>query len=781
MNKHEKTNPVTQTILTTLPEDDFNIDLRKLLEQYVFRYWYLYLLGLILGGVGAYLYLRYAPRIYEAKSTLLIKDAGYNGTSEQDLLLGELGGVIAMSGNLENEMEIIRSRTLMRQVVDDLKLDRDFYIEGRVKTQEVFNQSVPLVIDTFAAEYAFLGKQFQISILDEQSFEFKYQDFKEVYAFGIPFENEHGYFRISLDSSLLRKDKQFIAAFRNPNLVAQRYRNAIKITKIGEYSSTLQLSLQDQVPAKAVAIIDKLVEMYNQASIDDKNQVAQNTLAFIDERLGSLTDELSSVEGEVESFKQQNAISSEVNADINFTLEDLSATGEDIRELQVQLSILDATKNYLLQDEDQFRLIPANLSDEAVGLNSLIAEYNRKVLDRSNLLKSATRENPGIALLESALRDMRANLLNTIEKKKNELNIRLSGLESQENRLKGQIRSVPSKERRLLEIQRQQSIKQNLYLYLLQKREETALAQAITTPSSRVIDTADSGNLPIKPKPTMIYALAVLLGLAVPGLVAILLEFFNNKVRSEEDILKYTKTPVLGRIASDNDESKIVIGPDKRSAQAEMFRLLRTNLKFVSPDVKPPITLVTSSISGEGKTFIALNLAYSMALSGQKTVILGMDLRKPKLGQYLTGEEKIAQGLTNYIVGGAQLEAIIQTSPLNNLLHFIPAGPIPPNPAELLMNNRVEQLFDYLKTHYDQIVIDTPPAGLVADSLLLAPYLTTTLYVVRHAYTPKAMLRVIDDIRQSGKLKNPYIVLNGVRSGKRYGYGYGYGYGYYAD
>lgn len=774
MNKHEKTNPVTQTILPTLPEDDFNIDLRKLLEQYVFRYWYLYLLGLILAGVGAFLYLRYTPRIYEAKSTLLIKDAGYNGTSEQDLLLGELGGVIAMSGNLENEMEIIRSRTLMRQVVDELDIDCEFYLEGRIQTQEVYKKLVPIVIDTVDIERPYFGKQFVVSILDTQSFEFRYQEDKSIYAFGIPFRNEYGYFRISYDTSLSTNEKEFILVFQDSEQVARRYSSSIKINKIGQYSSVLQLSLQDQISSKAVDIINKLIEVYEQASINDKNTVAKNTLDFIDERLNFLVEELSDVEKDVEYFKSQNAITSEASANVEIKLKDISVTEEKILDIGIQLSVMNMTLAYLNKDKEQFKLIPSNLGNEALGINAMIEEYNRKILERSSLLKSATVGNPNVILIEDYLNKMQTNLINSIEKKKRELEINYEELKILQTALQGEIRSVPRKERQLLEIQRQQSIKQNLYLYLLQKREETALAEAITTPSSRIIDTAESSNAPIKPQKNIIYLLSIIIGISIPAIVTIVLEFFNNKIRSEEDILKYTNTPVLGRIASDTDESKIVIGPDKRSAQAEMFRLLRTNLKFVSPDNKPPVTLVTSSISGEGKTFIALNLAYSMALTGKKTIILGMDLRKPKLGQYLAGEEKIRTGLTNYIVGSATLEEIIQSSTLNSYLHYIPAGPIPPNPAELLMNDKVEQLFVYLKAHYDQIVIDTPPAGLVADSLLLAPYVTTTLYVVRHAYTPKSMLRVIDDIRQSEKLKNPYIVLNGVKSGKRYGYGYGY-------
>ncbi len=497
-----------------------------------------------------------------------------------------------------------------------------------------------------------------------------------------------------------------------------------------------------------------------------------------------LVTELDSVEGGIQRFKSKNEIISEsASSSMDYTINEIRESLKLISNYEIQKSILQSLENFLLQDNFEMRLIPANLIAENPVLSGLVNQHNDLIIQNKQVATTASKQNPIRIALEEQITDTRNLILQTIQNLKRDLQIPVKQIEDNIRDLKRSMSSIPGIEKRLVEKMRTQEVKEKLFLFLLQKREETALSEAVTTAKTRTIDRARVSKYPVYPQPKLIMAMSGVLGLLLPFLLVLILGLFETKIDSEEMIKNLTNIPILGRIAYKKGNENVVVKHGSRSAINEMFRLLRTNLNFVNHGKPKQTIMLTSSISQEGKTFIALNLGITLSLAGKKVVLLGMDLRKPKLATYMGVPQ--GKGITNYLVGQNSIDEIVQPFQDNPNLSYITSGPTPPNPAELILSEKMKELLQELSERYDYVLIDTPPIGLVSDALLLRDYVDNILIVVRHKYTRKVMVRNMENMYSNGELQKASIIFNGVKQGgKYYGYGgyyYGKNQGYYVE
>ena len=759
-------------------------NLKGFILSYI-RYWYLFVIFLGLCYLGAKLYLRYTIPQYEVKSAILIKSPQSNDQFDQQLILRDLG-LGGQESNVNDEIQILKSVTLMEEVVDKLNLNISFITEGRIRNNNIYVTS-PITIDSIKLDSNKTGS-FIIQILNDQEFIKTEKGQTTTERFNVPFFSSLGYFTFVRNRQSFNPNQPITVAVRKREATAKAYASRISIRRARDYSNVLELKLRDNIPEKAADILNTLVEVYNEATIEDQNRVTKNTIKFIDDRLRYLTTELDSVETSVESYKKRNELTTGLSQDIEMVFTELSKLNGEIASLEMNRSVIDAMENHISNEVNQFELIPANLSLNNPALNSKIEEHNQLVLERDRKLKSASESNPIVIEATEKINALRPIILSSINNLKADLEKNINRAYNNQQLVQKKVRSFPTKEKELLDITRQQSVKEALYVYLLQRREETALSEAATVAGSRIIDEARPNRSPISPKSNDIFMIAFALGLGIPVGLIVLKDLLNDKILSEKDIQTFTKTPILGGINFSKKGENIVVKKNSRSSTAEMFRLLRTNLQFLSGQKEKQTILITSGTSGEGKSFITINLGISIAISNKKTVIIGLDLRKPKLSKYLNLEkDSKMRGMTNYLVGKAEKSEIIYETGLHENLYYIPSGPMPPNPAELINTNTLDQLFAELQEEFDYILIDTPPVGLVTDALLLNRFADISLYVIRYGVTKKGTVNLIEELYQQEKLTNPAIIYNGIKrqggygygyGGYSYGYGYGYGYGY---
>jgi tyrosine-protein kinase Etk/Wzc len=536
--------------------------------------------------------------------------------------------------------------------------------------------------------------------------------------------------------------------------------------------------LRSTLKEKAAAILDNLIHQHNLDAIADKNQVSRNTAEFINDRIKFITGELSTVEEEAEQFKTTHRLV-DVESEAKLFLQTGTESAVNILEANTQKVLADYMYDYVVKNDKPGDLIPANLGLSEENVGNMIGEYNKLVLDRNRILRNSSESNPVVQSLDGQLNGIRKSIKESLNNFREALDIRIRELMKQETGINSKIADVPRYEREYRIIQRQQQIKETLYLYLLQKREETNIALAVTVANAKVIDRAYSKKEPVSPKRKIIFLIAVAIGLAIPLIVLYIRDLLDNKVHGKRDIDR-TGIPFLGDIPLAETSDKVVLARGENSSVAEAFRLLRTNVDFMlgSTKKKGNTIFLTSTLSKEGKSYIAMNLATSIAISGKKVLLIGLDVRAPKILQYFGLEDKY--GLTNFVSDrDVQLSSVIIKAPGTDHLDLLPSGTIPPNPAELLMHPRIAEMFEMVKGMYDYIIVDTAPIGMVTDTLLLSDYADAFVYVVRAYYLDRRLLSVPTDLYREKRLPNMAILINGTDKQKGYGYGYGYGYGGY--
>jgi capsular exopolysaccharide synthesis family protein len=516
---------------------------------------------------------------------------------------------------------------------------------------------------------------------------------------------------------------------------------------------------------------------------EDKNKIADSTINFIDDRLAVVSAELSGVEKNIEQFKIKNQLSTNIPEQATLALNNASDLQKQLTEQEVQINVVEALEDHLKGNTQ--RIVPNAAVIQDPTYISTVQEYNTLVLERDRQLQTTKPDNPVVQNLNSQIEVVKKNLIVSLDNIKKEMQISRNELSKKNDQFKTQMKAVPSKERVFLDISRQQDIKQQLYLYLLQKREETAISKSGTLANSRLIEPGKSDALPFTPKKSLLYLAALCLGILLPSVSIYLKNVLNNTVNNRSDVTKETNVPVLGEIGHNATRKTIVAEQNSRTALAEQFRAVRTNLQFLLKGKDHQVIMITSSTVGEGKSFFTINLGSSLAISNKKVVLMELDLRKPKISKELGLSTET--GFTDYLISKCNREAIIKQTPVHPNLFLISSGSIPPNPAELLLSTEVDELFAWLKTEFDYIIVDTPPAGVVIDPVLLGKYADASIYIVRQRQTFKEQLKMVNDFKQNNKIPNLSILINDVRlnktSGYRYQYGYGYGYvpDYYSD
>lgn len=756
-----------------------SVNFREVLEKYLVHYkWFL--VSIFTLFMISFFYLRYEMPKYEVSSTILIKDKDEGSSLNQLGAFEDLGLFGSNNNSLENEIHILTSRRLMKRVVEDLQLNIKYFIEGSPYDEEQFPDS-PLILNmTNKNQQVFdFNGSFKVFVRSGQRFEFfdSENESKGVKEFGKAFKTEFGEITILLNDSWKNRmtNETVIVKISRLNPTIDRYNNALQVQPIDDKSRVISLSIKETVQEKGLAVISNLIEQYNEDAVEDKNQVYFKTTEFLNDRIVLVTSELNAIENTVEQFKtSKGLIDTKAGADI--FLQSSSVNETQLIDANTQLQLID----YMIAELDKntaFDPLPSNIGLAELSIITLIGEFNTLVSQRNRILRSSTLKNPLIVNLDSQLSVLKENLSNSLMNMKSSLYIQISALNQQSGRIGSRIASVPKNEKEYKDIVRQQETKNAVYLFLLQKREESILSNAVSINKARIVDTAYTNGRPVSPKPGVTYFAAFLLGVLIPAGVIFAKEALDTKIHSEKDVSKL-KIPYLGDIPLSPSKKNLYISGNDNSNIAESFRYLRTNINFMLDSKEMGKTVfVTSTQSHEGKTFTAINLASSLAISGKKTILLALDLRAPKIDKYLNIEAK--HGVTNFIKNNnISIDQIINRHPKLNDLSLIHSGSIPPNPVELLMSTRVSTIFDYLKENYEYIIVDTAPVGMVTDTIQISKYADLTVYVMKANYLDKRKLHIADKLNKEKKLPNMAILINGSDHSKgAYGYGYGYGYG----
>lgn len=754
------------------------------LFMYLASQWKWFLLSiLICGGIAWYNYAR-APLVYFRSATVIIKDpsnkASTSGLDRFDNFINKV--------NVANEILQFRSKKLMREVVQRVHADVSYQIKDGLRSNELYNESPVLVsLPDALPEQSF---SFTMTLKDAKtvtlsdfsgieakpSYEVALNDTVAIIEGMNVVVTATNYLRDSWLNTPIRVQKLPVESMVN------YYKNALGIQQEEEEASILTLALKDSSPARAEDVLNTLITVYNEEAIKEKNQVAVNTANFINERLIIIERELGNVESNLESFKQRNQIV-DIASSAGMYMTESQKYNADAMELETQLRLANFIKDYLTDPSKETDLIPSNTGISDMNIENQISLYNAAKLKRDHLIDDSSVNNPVVQELNNSLRAMKQSIIRAVDNMIVSLNVKRNDAQNREMRAQDRVTAIPTKERQMLSIERQQKIKEALYLFLLNKREENALSQAMADNNARVIDGAEGSNAPISPNRNRILLLGLLVGIALPGAVCLAILFMDTRVHGRKDIEGATSVPYLGEIPLDKaamkDHRKQVMAVKEQGDDivSEAFRILRTNMAFLSKKDKPAQVITFTSFNiGAGKTFIARNLSMSLAYLKKRVVMVDLDIRKGTLSRHF-GHYHV--GVTNYLSDNTvKVDNIIQHQEGFDL---IPAGILAPNPAELLMDNRLDELMDELRARYDYIIVDNVPVGLIADATIANRIADLTIFVVRAGKLDRRQLPDIEKLYQEKKLKNMALVLNGAnpeRHGYGYSYGYGYGYGY---
>lgn len=753
------------------------INLKELVWKYLIR-WPWFLAGVIIALVSCNYYLKYTSPQYEAAATLLIKDDSKGKRLDEISAFQDLG-IAGTKNSLENEIEILKSRSLMKRVVEDLKLNISFLVARTPLDLELYSAS-PVELRFSADDTSFTGKSafFEYKRINDAEFEIYSGGVKTKYAYGKMLNLGFGNFSIlPNDPKNPYRDEKISVYIQPISNAASAYSAKLKVEPVNSKSNVIRISMRDPVRKKAIDVLNSLIRQYREDAIEDKNQVSINTSEFINERIKFITTELSDVEGLAENFKTKfNLV--DIPSEAEIYLKSESEVEKEIIQTNIQLQISKYVYNYLLSSKNTYDLLPSNLGLTDVSIVNMIDSHNKNVLNRNRIQKSSTTTNPLVVSLEDQIVSLRQSIKAALSNLITTHELKITELGKHEKSLNRKISTVPKQEREFREIQRQQQIKESLYLYLLQKREETAIALAVTVSNAKVIDSAYSSGSIVSPNKRFYFTIALAIGFLLPLLVIYLLELFNTRVRSKDELIKLN-IPYLGELPSVRGGSKLVVKVNDKSASSEAFRSIRTNIAFMLDNSKTSgqMLFITSSLAREGKTFVAINLAAIFAASDKKVLLVGLDLRRQKLLDYLGLPHQ--KGLTNHLIESQSTidDFIFPMDGFDNLF-VLPAGDIPPNPAELLMSDRVGEVFQQLKSKFEYIIVDTAPSGLVTDTLLAAKHADAVIYLIRAGHTDKRTLHIPEGFHREKKLPNMALLLNDAPKSASYGYSYGYSYSY---
>ena len=785
--------------------EEGSVDYKELIFQYIIH-WPWFVASVLVCLIGSWAYLHFQTPVYQVSASIMIKDDKKSGGNSADLESLGLGGMITSTQSIDNEIEVLRSKTILKEVVNNLELYIQYYDEDEFPKKELYKTSPVIVnltnqeadqlpgtalIDMKLAPEGSLDIQLKIGVNEYT------KHFDKLPAV-LP--TDAGTFGFTLKDSLLNgkvvgqnEIRNISAMVNRPFGVAKGYQNMLNIAPTSKTTSVAVVSLMNTNIQRGQDFINKLMEMYNRNTNNDKNEVAEKTREFINERIQIIDQELGSTEDKLEAFKRDAGLT-DISSDAQLAVSGNAEYEKKRVENGTQINLIRDLTKYINNPSNEYEVLPANIGLSDNGLTTQIDRYNELIFERKRLLRTSTENNPMIVNLDTSIRAMKANVQAAIDGTLKGLLIVKADLDREASRFSRRISDARGQERQYVSIARQQEIKAGLYLMLLQKREENAITLAATANNAKIIDEPVAEGGPVSPRPKMIYMIALVVGVGLPVGIIFLIGLTKFKIEGRNDVEKLTTLPIVGDVPLTTERTgSIAVFENQNTLMSETFRNVRTNLQFIlKSDQK--VILVTSTVSGEGKSFISANLAISLSLLGKKIVIVGLDIRKPGLNKVFNIPRK-EQGITQYLSNPEKnLMDFVQLSDVNKNLYILPGGTVPPNPTELLARDGLDKAIEILKKNFDYVILDTAPIGMVTDTLLIGRVADLSVYVCRADYTRKAEFSLINELAESNKLPNLCTVINGLnlqkkkygyyygygKYGKYYGYGkrYGYGYGY---
>lgn len=754
-----------------------SLSIKELFYKYI-RFLPLFILSIALALLVAYVYLRYATPSYSSNGSLIRKDPIAAGGDERFAQLFGVGQTV----NLQNEIELLQSRQLMERVVLHKGLNFSYYAKGNIREINLYKET-PFVVDALQINDS--SSVFNIELEFPNSQHFFVNGIKKPVLFGQTFKTDNGIFRLIKDPYKSLNDF-YRVEWRPTSLAASSFAGNVKVLPKGA-TGILLISEEAAHPELAADIVNQLIKEYQIVTIEDKNEILRNTIAFIDERLKGVSRELDSVTRSLLLYQVQNNLL-DASAQSSSLFSKIENYDEQIKQQQVQISVAQMIATYLRDIAHTYDLVPSTLGITDATLAGLIASYNTVQLERKGLLDAnIPASNARVQQKEDQLERLRKNILENLDNLIHSYNAAIQRLQQNTGEVKSKMQTLPEKQQELEEIRKQRDMKQSVFNLLMEKREESAISSAATISNIKVLEEAQPNKTPVSPNRRNVQLLAFVIGLAIPALFIFALEALNDKVTTRADIEKITAVPIVGEVGHSFSSEPLVVKSNTRGVVAEQFRIIRSNLQYILSRQEKTVLLITSSFSGEGKSFISTNMGAVMSLANKKTIVLEFDIRKPKVLSGLNMAKK--PGLTNYLLGKIALEDLPIPVPGYDNFYVLACGPVPPNPAELLLDPKLNELFAYLKENFDAVIIDTAPVGMVSDAMTLSRFADATLYIVRQGHTFKKQIGLIDENYQLNKLPRISIILNDIkiRSGYgyygygRYGYGQGYGSGYFED
>ncbi len=781
-------------------EDKSFFNFRTLFETFVLNWQWFALSLIICLGLTA-IYLRYTTPKYQQYAKILIKDEDNRGRNNSIMNMTNLG-LISNSEGIDNEMEILSSHTLATDVVKDLKLYVSYRMKGRVKDMLLYKNQ-PVTVDIDADHLMTLYSPIRLEITKENN------AYKVSGTYFVSDEegNSTGPYSINKsftslpqiiktragnlsftagNNSSLGEGSTMFVTITSPTIASYKYQRAFRVSPTSKNTTIVRTTITDEIPRRGIDYLKQLAVCYNRQANEDKNEVAYRTEDFINSRLEKINAELGETEGKLEAYKKSQGMT-ELRMNAQQAMQGAGEYDQRLAEASTQVALLNSLTDYMDKADNKYQTLPSNVGLTDATASNLINKYNEIVLQRNRLLRSAGEDNPAVVPLTAQLDDLSASIKRAMAQSRRNMEIQRNSVQSQYSKYSGQVSATPEQERMLTQIGRQQEVRSGLYLMLLQKREENSISLAATADKGKLIEEPESGGR-VSPVPSVIIPVALVIGLLIPGIVLFLLKFFRYKIEGHDDVASLTQLPIIADVAVASEQAKtkadIVVHENKNNQMEEIFRAMRTNVQFMLREGQKVI-MFTSTTSGEGKTFNCANLAVSFALLGKKVVLVGLDIRKPRLAELFEIDDH-KHGITPLLAqehpSEDDVKAQIISSGVNGNLDLLLAGPVPPNPSELISRSSLETVMEILKKNYDYVLIDTAPVGLVTDTLQVGRVTDATIYMCRADYTPKSSFDLVNSLSDEGKLPNMAIVINGIdMSKKKYGYYYGYGkYGKYS-
>jgi len=779
MQLEESVKKTNTTTTETSRSELWTLSLRDIFYKYV-RFLPLFILSVAFALLIAYLYLRYTIPIYSVSGSMLIRTE-QPGSSRNDEIEELLGGT--KSGSILNEIEVIKSIPLMQRVVDSLDLQKTYTAKGKIKTVNVYNQG-PFKLD--ALEIFDSSRAFTLKVKFQNDDEFRIGDEKQNFKFGDIFKNEHGVFRL-LRNPKVSISKEYSVTW-SPNLTAAgNFAGALNVNQKNPSTGILFISMRTTNAKMGADIINKLMSEYALYSIEEKNSASINKLSFIDQRLAEYKYKIDTAQRILNEFERKNnLIDSKSQSESGF--QKIGEADKDINNLTLTANVAQMLTDYIQDKRNQFSKVPTTFNITDVTLTELVKEYNGNQIARQQLLDANIPvNNPRVKETETNIEKLRISILENLKSIKITVQSNIATVRGKSQQGQVELSKLPPIVREQTQMMAQLESLQSMYKFMQEEKEKQGIIKAANVANSSIINRAYPTTVPVKPNRRAIQMLAILLGIGLPALVIFLSELLNDKVTTRFDIEKITATPILGEIGHSYSDKVMVVNKVTRSMVAEQFRIIRSNLQYILNKREKSTIIFTSSFSGEGKSYVTTNMGAVLALAGKKCVILEFDIRKPKILSGLNLPK--GPGITNFLIGKAELKDLITPVPETENLYVLGCGPIPPNPAELLLDKRMDEMFAWLKENFDIVLVDTAPVGMVSDAMTLSKYADSTIYLVRQGHTFKKQVGLIDEFYKEDKLPKVSIIINDVKIKPgygyygygRYGYGYGYGYGSYYE